>query len=82
MNTNSNNTRALLSYKEVFADCRIDFSGDISGQCINLAVSSVPLVSFFLKFLELKPSLVVKPSLLPHPKYGMIYPFLSDTHHH
>jgi len=31
---------------------------------INLAVSSVPLVSFFLKFLELKPSLVVEPSLL------------------
>ena len=35
-----------------------------------------------LKFLELKPSLVVEPSLLPRPKYGMIYPFLSDTHHH
>jgi len=27
-------------------------------------------------------SLVVEPSLLHRPKYGMIYPFLSDTHHH
>jgi len=45
-------------------------------------VSSVPLVSFFLKFVELKLSLVVELSLLPCPKYGMIYPFLADTHHH
>jgi len=32
--------------------------------------------------LKLKPSLVIELSLLPRPKYGTIYPFLSDTHHH
>ena len=37
-------------------------------------MSSIPLVGFILKFLELKPSLVVKLSLLPRPKHGTISP--------